>query len=77
MYVNGEEVTEYQWYFPDHNPYKSWLEDEFIIPSKYVEGKNMLEIKIIPQPCVCVILGEPESKTYFNEFGYTILGVKE
>lgn len=77
VYVNGAEVTEYQWYFPDCNPYKSWLEDEFIIPSKYVVNKKSLEIKIVPQPCITENANKRESETYFNEFGYMILGVKK
>ena len=68
VYVDGEEVTEYPWYFPDHNPYKSWLEDEFVIPGKYIKGKNAVTIRIVPLPC--------GGKTFFNEFGYRICGVK-
>lgn len=64
VYVDGDEITEYPWYFPDHNPFKSWLEDEFIIPSKYVKNKKKLEIKIVPQSC--------GGKIYFNEFEYNL-----
>ena len=67
VYVDGEEISEYPWYFPDHNPYKSWLEDEFIIPEKYIRNKRKIEIKIIPQEC--------NGKIYFNEFEYKIFKV--
>lgn len=67
VYVNDVEVKEYPWYFPDHNPYKSWLEDEFIIPGKYVEGCTHLSIRIVPQEC--------DGKVFFNEYEYTILGL--
>lgn len=67
VYVNGEEVTEYPWYFPDSNPYKSWLEDEFIIPNKYICGKKHFTVKIVP--CKC------GGKVFFNEFEYTVYGI--
>ena len=68
VFIDGEEITEFPWYFPDHNPYKSWLEDEFVVPSKYICGKKRVEVRIIPQVC--------GGKAYFNEFSYEIFGVK-
>ncbi|MCA5962597.1 hypothetical protein LC724_22480 [Blautia sp. RD014234] len=44
-------MEEYPWYFPDHNPYKRWLEDEFIIPRRYLAGKSDITVTIEPQPC--------------------------
>ena len=67
VYVDGEEVSEYPWYFPDHNPHKSWLEDEFIVPAKYIRNKKRVKIEIVPQEC--------GGKCYFNEFEYKIFGI--
>ena len=67
VYVDEEEVSEYPWYFPDHNPHKCWLEDEFIVPSKYIRNKNRVTIKIVPQEC--------GGKCYFNEFEYRVFEV--
>lgn len=66
-YVDGEEVSEYPWYFPDHNPHKSWLGDEFIVPAKYIRNKKRVKIEIVPQEC--------GGKCYFNEFEYKIFGI--
>lgn len=68
VFVNDKEVTEYPWYFADRNPYKSWLEDEFIIPSHYIAGEDNLVIRIIPLEC--------NGRKYFNEFGYKIFAIK-
>lgn len=67
--VDKEAVEEYPWYFPDHNPYKRWLEDEFIIPRRYLAGKSDITITIEPQPC-----GSPLSPDHvtWNEYGYQI-----
>ncbi len=48
VFVDGQEVVENEWYFADGNPFKRWLEDEFVIPSKYAAGKTALNIKIVP-----------------------------
>ena len=60
--VDGEKIT--PWYFADRNPIKRWLEDDYVIPSKYIAGKSFVSIKI-----------EPESDS-FNSFGYRVFGVK-
>ena len=67
--IDNEAVEEYPWYFPDHNPYKRWLEDEFIIPRRYLAGKSDITITIEPQPC-----GSPLSPDHvtWNEYGYQI-----
>lgn len=69
VYVDQMPVEEYPWYFPDHNPYKRWLEDEFTIPRKYLSGKTSITVTIDPQPC-----GNPSSPdtVTWNEFGYQI-----
>lgn len=69
VYVDQTLVEEYPWYFSDHNPYKRWLEDEFVIPLKYLTGKTSITVTIEPQPC-----GGPESPdtVTWNEFGYQI-----
>ena len=69
VYVDQMSVEEYPWYFPDHNPYKRWLEDEFVIPLKYLTGKTSITVTIDPQPW-----GGPESPdtVTWNEFGYQI-----
>ena len=49
VFVDGEQVTEYPWYFADHNPCKRWLEDEFVIPARYVRGKDIATVRIVPE----------------------------
>jgi hypothetical protein len=48
IYIDGRLVKEKDWYYADQNPYKRWLDDEFIIPAKYTKGKSQIEIKIVP-----------------------------
>ncbi|HHX54593.1 MAG TPA: DUF2961 domain-containing protein, partial [Clostridiales bacterium] len=60
--VDGEKIT--PWYFADRNPIKRWLEDDYVIPSKYIAGRSFVSIEI-----------EPESDL-FNSFGYRVFGVK-
>ncbi len=45
--VNGK-MCEKPWYFPDSNPYKRWLEDEYIIPKSAWNGKPV-KITITPE----------------------------
>lgn len=67
VYVDQIPVEEYLWYFPDSNPYKRWLEDEFVIPLKYISGKTSITVSIKPLACSS---DKPDSITW-NEFGYT------
>ena len=69
VYIDQVLVEEYPWYFPDYNPYKRWLEDEFIIPRRYLTGKSSITITIEPQPCGSPL--SPDTVTW-NEFGYQI-----
>jgi len=62
VYVDDVEVTEYPWYVADQNPYKRWLEDDFIIPSRYITGKCSVSVRIEPQPV--------DGNITWNEFGY-------
>lgn len=55
---------EYAWYFADRNSMKRWLEDEFVIPYQYLEGKNHIEVQIVPV--------ETDGKVNWNEFGYQV-----
>lgn len=66
--IDGRKVTEYPWYFADRNPYKRWLEDEFVIPSGYVKGKREIEVKIVPMKI--------DGRMNWNEYEYQIFGVK-
>lgn len=72
VFIDGAEIEEYPWYFPDFNPYKRWLEDEFIIPHRYLEGKSHVTVTITPQPC------DPDfpNKITWNEFGYQIFSLR-
>ena len=65
--VDGVAVTEYNWLFADSNTYKRWLEDEFVIPSGYIKGKDKVKINIIPIEC--------SSKINFNIFELKIYAV--
>lgn len=49
VFVDEERVMEYPWYFADHNPCKRWLEDEFVIPARYVRGKETVTVRIVPE----------------------------
>ena len=49
VFVDGEQVTEYPWYVADHNPCKRWLEDEFVIPARYVRGKEAVTVRVAPE----------------------------
>ena len=46
--VDGERIAERAWIVPDRNPHSRWLEDEFVIPSSYTEGKRKIGIRIEP-----------------------------
>lgn len=63
VFVDDVCVCEYPWYVADHNPYKRWLEDEFIIPSRYIDTKERITIRIVPEAA------GPSGITW-NEFGY-------
>lgn len=49
VFIDGNPVTERNWYYADRNPYKRWLEDEFEIPEKYVTGKDSIHVRIVPE----------------------------
>ena len=63
VYVDGVPMK-YDWYFADRNPHKRWLEDEYIIPASYIDGKKHVQIRV-----------EPISEGW-NHFGYTVFGCK-
>lgn len=46
--VDGVVVDERIWYYADYNPYCCWLDDYFLIPSRYTAGKQELTITISP-----------------------------
>ena len=60
VYVNGNRVTERNWFSPDSNEIYSFFEDSFIVPKKYIDGLCEVVIKIVPLT---------ES---FNDCGYKI-----
>lgn len=62
--VDGVKVEERSWYYPDRNPYKRWLEDEFDIPKKYTAGKRHLRIRL-------EFVQEGEARVW-NEFRYWV-----
>ena len=66
IYVDDIACTQ-PWYNPDHNPYKRWLEDEYIIPPYYLSMKDTVTITIVPEEC--------EGKILFNQFGIKVYGI--
>ena len=46
VYVDGTLVAERSWYVADRNPYKRWLEDEFVIPASYTAGKSDIAVRL-------------------------------
>lgn len=66
VWADDTQIENQPWYFPDCNPYKRWLEDEFFIRQKYLEGKTKITITIIPQPYA----PDSSDETVWNEFGY-------
>lgn len=63
VFVDDTRILEYPWYVADHNPHKKWLEDEFLIPEKYIAGKNHITIQIVPRP-------HENMPVTWNDFGY-------
>lgn len=49
VFVDGSEVTEREWFFPDSNTIYSLLDDDFPIPARYFAGKDKAELRIVPQ----------------------------
>ena len=68
VWVDGIRLPN-DWYVPDRNEYKRWLEDEYTIPGSYLAGKKEIRIRIEP-----VRAG---GRVCWNEFGYRILAVME
>ena len=50
VYVDGQCVTERNWYYADRNPHARWLEDQFLIPAEYTRNKQQIRIRIEPVP---------------------------
>ena len=46
--VDGVEITERKWFYPDSNTFYSLLEDSFYIPEKYTSGKDNITVEIVP-----------------------------
>ena len=51
VYVDGQRVTERDWYHANNNPCMQWLDDSFVIPARYTQGKSVIRIEIRPQSC--------------------------
>ena len=47
VFVDGASVEERSWYWPDFNPFRRWLEDEYEIPASYTRGKSSLRIRLV------------------------------
>ncbi len=60
----GDVVCAQPWYCPDHNPYKRWLEDEYVIPADHLQDKDNVTVTILPK--------ELDGMTAFNQFGIKI-----
>ena len=48
VFVDDTKVKRRNWYHPDRNPNFRWLEDEFLIPADYTQGKTKVRIRIEP-----------------------------
>ena len=48
VFVDGKEVTERTWLFPDSNEYYSLIEDDFFVPAGYTAGKTSVCVTICP-----------------------------
>uniref|UniRef100_UPI00403FAD4C DUF2961 domain-containing protein n=1 Tax=Paenibacillus sp. FSL R5-0713 TaxID=2921655 RepID=UPI00403FAD4C len=64
VHVDGVRVTERTWYTADRNPYKRWLDDEFVIPESYTRGKKELHIRV-------EFIQDGEARAW-NEFRYWV-----
>lgn len=63
VFIDNVLISEYPWYVADCNPHKKWLEDEFLIPEKYIAGKNYITIQIVPK-------SHGNMPITWNDFGY-------
>jgi len=68
VYVDGTLVRERSWYVADRNPYKRWLEDEFVIPAAYTAGKREITVRL-------EYAQDGETRTW-NEFYYWVYALK-
>ena len=67
VYIDGTEVSERLWYFADRNSIKRWLDDEFMVPGSYTEGKTQITVRIEP-----LVL---DNKKAWNEFRYWVFSI--
>ena len=65
VFVDGCEVTERNWLYPDFNDCYSLLEDSFLIPSRYTVGKETVTVEIKPM------------SSNWNECQYRVFVVEE
>lgn len=48
VYVDDIKIAERNWLYADYNDIYSFLEDEYIVPSKYLAGKSRIKLSIKP-----------------------------
>ncbi len=46
--IDGATVEERIWYYGDYNPHCCWLDDYFLVPSKYTKGKKRITVTLAP-----------------------------
>lgn len=63
IFVDGRPVEERRWLFPDSNPYYAWIDDTFLIPPAYTQGRGEVELTIVPETDA------------WNEFCYTVYSI--
>lgn len=68
VYVDGQLVTERTWYHADNNPHKRLLDDTFVIPQRYTQGKSSIRLTIVPVTTV--------NTTSWTESSYHIYSYK-
>ena len=64
VFVDGELVTEKDWYIADRNPIKQWLDTDFELPESYTKGKELIRIRIEN--------ANPAGGPEWNEFRYLV-----
>ena len=56
-------MKERRWLFPDSNSYYAWIDDTFLIPPAYTQGRGEVELTVVPETDA------------WNEFGYTVYSI--
>lgn len=82
VYVDGEQVTERDWFRSDRNPFHRWLDDAYEIPMSYTAGKSELHIRLVnisagkgkpfPEDAPVFPADDEQPSPWWSEFSYTV-----